>query len=209
MESSEWCALAHIDIGSRNGLEEVEQLLSDVVLDLPDDVIGFAGLRTEDRPNHFELIGRYRSEAAYIEHLTRPSKLAFRRGIKPRLASPYEDRLHKPRGPQTWPEATKGDCVVITRVEVRPGRLQEALPFVDELIATRLAAQGLAGQAVLERRDRPYVAEIISVWASSEAFTEHVAAEPEQSSHAALGPLLLAPVSDREYSFIVGEPPGP
>ena len=62
MELDEWCAAAHVDIGMRTGLEATEDALRDWTAggsELP-GVLDLLALKDERRPNHFEVVGRFR-----------------------------------------------------------------------------------------------------------------------------------------------------
>ena len=206
MEPGEWCAIVHVDIGMRSGLEVVEDALRALVEGSAesDGTIEVVALRQEGKPNHFEVIGRYASEDAYKDHLVSASNLAFRSMVAPILGSPYEDRIHGPRGDQRWPSASLDDFVVVTQLEARPTRLDAALSHFDDFAAEQSAAKGLVGQVALQR---PYFAnnlEVVSVWADSAAFDHYLASDRVQSARAALEEELLAPVDHRRYALIAG-----
>jgi quinol monooxygenase YgiN len=206
MELSEWCAVVHVDIGSRTGLEAVEDAFHALV----DGSAGASGtlelvvLRSEGRPNHFELIGRFASEDAYHEHLVTPSNLVFRSTVAPILGSPYEDRLHSARGKQSWPVASLDDFIVVTQVEARPSELESALAAFDALVVQQSFAAGLRGQVALQRHYLPNNLELISVWESPEAFDAHLASDDGLALRSAFQALLLAPADDRRYTLIAG-----
>jgi quinol monooxygenase YgiN len=206
MEPGEWCAIVHVDIGMRSGLEVVEDALRALVEGSAGTTgtIEVVALRQEGKPNHFEVIGRYASEDAYKDHLVSASNLAFRSMVAPILGSPYEDRILGPRGDQRWPTASLDDFVVVTQVEARPTQLEAALSRFDDFVAEQSAAEGLVGQVALQR---PYFAnnlEIVSVWADSAAFDDYLASDRAQSSRAALEEKFLAPVDHRRYALIAG-----
>jgi quinol monooxygenase YgiN len=206
METGEWCAVVHVDIGMRTGLEVVEDALRALV-DASTETAGTAGiaaLRVEGKPNHFEVVGRFASESAYQNHLVSPSNLAFRSMIAPVLGSPYEDRLHGARGDQRWPTASVDDFVVITQVEARPTQLDAALAAFDGFVAEQSSADGLVGQVALQRRFLPNNLEVVSVWTGSDAFEEYLATEQAASRRAELQAELLAPVDNRRYALIAG-----
>jgi len=121
VEANEWCALAHVDISPRDGLEAVEEGLSEFVkaADEAPGAIARSVLELISRPNHFEIVCRFASEDVYLSHLVTPSNLVLRKSIARVLASLYEDRLHGPRGPQSWPAAVRGELAVISQVEAR------------------------------------------------------------------------------------------
>jgi len=112
MEPGEWCAAAHVDIGMRTGLELAEDALREWTAGGAErpGVLELLALKDERRPNHFEVVGRFASEASYRAHQTAASNLAFRRTVGPVLGSPYEDRVLGPRGAQRWPAADGGDA---------------------------------------------------------------------------------------------------
>lgn len=205
MNPDEWCALAHVDIGMRTGLEVVEDALGKFVADSVSatGTIGLAALEDERRPNHFEVVGRYSSETAYREHQVAEPSLAFRRSIGPILGSPYEDRLHGARGPQDWPSARVGDFVVITQIEARHDRLDAAAARFDAFVAERPAG-GLVGQVALQRRYLPNNLEVVSLWTGPEAFDEYAGSRPAVASRAELEELLLAPIEDRRFVLLAG-----
>lgn len=206
METGEWCAVVHVDIGMRTGLEVVEDALRALV-DASTETVGtvdIVALRAEGRPNHFEVIGRFDSEGAYQNHLVSPSNLAFRSMIAPVLGSPYEDRLHGARGEQHWPTASVDDFVVITQVEARPTQLDAALAAFDGFAAEQAAADGLLGQVALQRRFLPNNLEVVSVWTGPDAFEDYVATERATSRQVELEAELLAPVDNRRYGLIAG-----
>jgi quinol monooxygenase YgiN len=147
VEANEWCAVAHIDIGPPDGPEAFEEGLSEFVeaADAAPGTSGRSALRPVSRPNHFEVIGRFASEVAYLSHLVTPSNLVPRKSIAPVPGSPYEDRVHGPRGPQNWPAAVRGDFVVIFQIEARPQHLAVAECRFDELAAVQLGVAGING----------------------------------------------------------------
>jgi len=206
MEQNEWCVIVHVDIGTLSGLDAVEEQMRNLVDDGKESAgtIELSVARVLGRPNHFEVIGRYESEAAYLAHLITPSNQAFRRYIAPMLGVPYEDRLHGARGPQHWPHADVGDFVVITQLEARPASLDAALPLVDLLAESRDAAASMIGQVRLQRHHRPDNLELVSVWASQQAFDAYTESKEAKAAIAALEPLLLAPVIDRRNELIIG-----
>ncbi|MBO0886837.1 MAG: antibiotic biosynthesis monooxygenase [Acidimicrobiales bacterium] len=200
----EWCALVHVDIGMRTGLEVVEDALRSFVAGSASSsgVIELVALKDERRPNHFEVVGRFGSEAAYHEHQVAEPNLAFRRSIGPVLGSPYEDRLHGARGRQHWPGAKVGDFVVITQMEARPDRLDAATTRFDAFVSERSAGPGLLGQVALQRRYLPNNLEVVSVWSGPEAFDDH--AGSSAASRAGLEEVLLAPIEDRRFELFAG-----
>lgn len=196
--------LAHVDVGTLNGLDVVESKMRALV-DGREETAGTAGLgvvRLVGRPNHFELIGRYQSQEAYFDHLTAPSHLALRGHVGPLLGAPYEDRVHAYRGQWSWPHAELGDIVVITQVETRPRCVDAALPVWDAIADDRRAAEGAKGQVSLQRWNLPNNLEIVSVWSSLEAFDAYVSTPSAKAVVAKLEPLLLAPISDRRNELI-------
>ena len=206
MELGEWCAIVHVDIGMRSGLEVVEDALRALVAGSVETTgtIEVVALRQEGKPNHFEVIGRYAAEDSYKEHLVSASNLAFRSMVAPILGSPYEDRIHGPRGDQRWPSASLDELVVVTQVEARPTQLDAALSRFDDFVAEQSAGKGLVGQVALQR---PYFSnnlEVVSVWADWAAFDDYLASDRAQSSRAALEEELLAPVDHRRYALIAG-----
>src|SRR5271170_3233171 len=137
MDTNEWCAIAHIDFrpsfvdrgpriaarqaGNGPSFEEGEQVLRALVAaGHPPGTVDLAVLQQLRAANHFEVIGRFSSEAAYEAHLISAANLGYRRGVAPALGSPYEDRLHRARGVQAWPGAGAGDVVVIMQIEIQP-----------------------------------------------------------------------------------------
>ncbi len=128
MDTNEWCAIAHIDFrpsfadrgapiaapqaAKGPSFEEGEQVLRVLVAaGHPPGTVDLAVLQQLDAANHFEVIGRFSSEAAYDAYLISAANLDYRRGVAPALASPYEDRLHGARGEQAWPGAGAGDVL--------------------------------------------------------------------------------------------------
>lgn len=206
MDSAEWCAVAHVDIGMRTGLEVIEDALRSFVAGSASasGVIELVALKDERRPNHFEVVGRYRSEAAYHEHQVTEPNLAFRKSIGPVLGSPYEDRLHGARGQQHWPKASVGDFVVITQMEARPDRLEAATTRFDAFVAERSAEPGLVGQVALQRRHLPNNLEVVSVWTGPETFDRYTGSSAAVASRAGLEEVLLAPVEDRRSELFAG-----
>jgi quinol monooxygenase YgiN len=202
MNLQEWCAVAHVDISPRTSLELGQRLMEELVASAQ-GAICMSVLQQPDRANHFEVIGRFVTEDAYLAHLAAVPNLTFREGIAPTLGSPYEDRLHGPRTSAPWPQATAGDFVALTQIEVRPAELGLAETLFDELAAAQRNAEGLRGQVALQRRTRSNNLELISTWTSPEAFEAHFAsASPER---AALTPLLVAPIDDRRHHLLYGQ----
>jgi quinol monooxygenase YgiN len=201
MELDEWCAAAHVDIGMRTGLEATEDALRDWTAgggELP-GVLDLLALKDERRPNHFEVVGRFASEASYRAHQTADSNLAFRRAVGPVLGSPYEDRVLAPRGEQRWPVANVGDFIMITQLEARPDQAGEASARFDALVAELAAAEGLLGAVGLQRRYLANNLEMLSVWTDAEACTAHAATSPATLASAALETILLAPIENRRF----------
>jgi quinol monooxygenase YgiN len=204
-------ALAHADIGPRvpNAVQNCEVLMRELagrIAETP-GVLDMLGLRKIGRGNHFELIWRFTSQEAYLEHLSAPTYHAFRAGIAPANAAPYWDRLHHVRADQRWPAAATGDFVVITQFEVQPQLLDEGVPLIDQLTEAQLDAPGLVGQVLLQRLEPSFNLELISVWSSPETFEDHVESEGTKLVRGELTPLLLAPVEDRAHYVISGEWP--
>lgn len=206
MDSEEWCALVHVDIGMRTGLEVVEDALRSFVAGSVSTtgVIELVALKDERRPNHFEVVGRFGSEAAYHQHQVAKPNLELRRSIGPVLGSPYEDRLHGARGQQRWPGAKVGDFVVITQVEARPDRLESAAAGFDAFVSERSADPGLVGQVALQRRYLPNNLEVVSVWSGPQAFDDHAGSSSAAAARAGLEEVLLAPVEDRRFHLFAG-----
>jgi quinol monooxygenase YgiN len=206
MELGERCAIVHVDIGSRTGLEAVEDALRELVQSSAETAgtIDVVALRQEGKPNHFEVIGRYASDSAYKEHLVGASNLAFRSMVAPILGSPYEDRIHGPREDQPWPSASLDDFVVVTQIEARPTEVDAALSHFDDFVVEQSSAKGLRGQVALQRPSLANNLEVVSVWADSAAFDDYLATDGAQSARAALEAELLAPVDHRRYTLIAG-----
>jgi quinol monooxygenase YgiN len=206
MEQEERCAIVHVDIGMRSGLEVVEDALRELVQGSAETAgtINVVALRQEGKPNHFEVIGRFASENAYREHLVAPSNLAFRSLVAPILGSPYEDRIHGPRGDQRWPSASLDDFVVVTQIEARPTELDAALSLFDDFVGEQSSAKGLIGQVALQRPLTENNLEVISVWADAATFDAYLATNDARSSRGALEAELLAPVDHRRYALIAG-----
>lgn len=221
MDTSEWCAIAHIDFlpsfadrealiaamqaGNGPSFEEGEQVLRVLVAaGHPPGTVDLAVLQELDAANHFEVIGRFSSEAAYEAYLISAANLDYRRGVAPALGSPYEDRLHSARGVQAWPGAGAGDVVVIMQIEIQLPRMDEALSLVEELAAAQSADAAMSGQVLLQRRCRQSNLELISVWSSSEAFEEHLASGSAQAPRSALASRLVAPIDVRRHRLFAG-----
>ena len=222
MDTNEWCAIAHIDFrpsfadrgaliaalqaGNGPSFDEGEQVLRALVAaEHPPGTVGIAVLQELYAANHFEVIGRFSSEAAYEAHLISEANLDYRRGVASTLGSPYEDRLHSAHGEQAWPDAGVGDVVVVMQIEIQPPRLDEALALVAELAAAQSADAAMTGQALLQRRYRPSNLELISAWSSSKAFEEDLASGGAQAPRSALASLLVAPVDVRRHRLFAGE----
>jgi quinol monooxygenase YgiN len=223
MNPNEWCAIVHVDFrpsfadreefiarlraGVGPTFEAGEKVLRDLVAgaDHSAGTIEVAVLQQQRAANHFEVVSRFASEAAYEAHLATPLNVEYRRGIASDLGSPYEDRLHSARGSQSWPRATVGDAVVLTQIEVQQPHLDQALSIVDEIAAAQSANAAMRGEVLLQRHYRPTNLELISVWSSSEAFDEHIASSAVQSSRSALSSLLVAPIDDRRHDLFAGE----
>lgn len=206
MDLGEWCALVHLDIGMRTGLEVVEEQLRQLAeaADATAGTIELAILRDVRRPNHFEMIGRYESEDAYHRHQVAASNLAFRRSVGPVLGSPYEDRLHGPKGQQSWPSASIGDLVVITQVEARPDQQGSATARFDAVVAAQSTNANLVGQVALQRKGMANNLEALSVWSGPAGFEDFLGSEPAASSRASLEESLLAPIDDRLFLLFAG-----
>jgi quinol monooxygenase YgiN len=221
MDTNEWCAIAHIDFrpsfadrgaliaalqaGNGPSFEEGEQVLRVLAAaEHPPGTVDLAVLQQLHAANHFEVIGRFSSEAAYEAHLISTANLVYRRGVAPTLGSPYEDRLHSARGEQAWPGAGVGDIVVIMQIEIRPPRLDEALALVEALAAAQSADIAMSGQVLLQRRYRPSSLELISVWSSREVFEEHLASGTAQAPRSALASQLVAPIDVRRHRLFAG-----
>jgi quinol monooxygenase YgiN len=182
MDTNELCAVAHVDFRpsfadrgaliaaqrAGNGpVEAGEQVLRALVAaGHPPGTVDLAVLQQLSATNHFEVIGRFSSEAAYEAHLISAANLDYRRSVASALGSPYDDRLLSARGEQAWPGAGAGDFVVIMQVDIQPPRLDEALSLVDEVAAAQSADVAMGGQVLLQRRCRPSNLELISVWSS-------------------------------------------
>jgi quinol monooxygenase YgiN len=221
MDANEWCAIAHVDFrpsfagrgaliaaqraGNGPGFEEGEQVLRALAAaGHPPGTVDLVVLQQLYAANHFEVIGRFSSEAAYEAHLISVANLDYRRDVAPALASPYVDRLLSARVEQAWPGAGAGDVVVIMQVEIQPPRLDEALSLVEEVAAAQSADAAMIGQVLLQRRYRPSNLELISVWSSSEAFEEHLASGSAQAPRSALAPRLVAPIDVRRHRLFAG-----
>jgi quinol monooxygenase YgiN len=221
MDTNEWYAIAHIDFrpsfadrgaliaalqaGKGPSFQEGEEVLRALVAAVhAPGTVDLAVLQQLHAANHFEVIGRFSSEAAYEAHLLSTANFDYRRGVASTLGSPYEDRLHGARGEQAWPGAGVGDVVVIMQIEIQPPRLDEALSLVDDLAAAQSADAAMSGQVLLQRRYRPSNIELISVWSSSERFEEHLASGSVQASRSALASRLVAPIDVRRHRLFAG-----
>jgi quinol monooxygenase YgiN len=221
MDGNEWCAIVHVDFrpayASREAFiaalqsggisfEAGEALLREFVAgtEHSSETIEVAVLQQLHAGNHFEVVARYRSEAAYQAQLSTPVHLAYRAGIAAALGSPYEDRLHGARGEQIWPLAELGDAVVITQLEVQPPHLEEAQALLEELVAIQASDARLIGQVLLQRRYLPTNLEVVAVWSSHESFDEHIDTAEVRALRTQLEHLLVAPIDDRRYDVFAG-----
>jgi quinol monooxygenase YgiN len=221
MDTNEWCAIAHVDFrpsfsdrgaliaalqaGKGPSFEEGEQVLRALVAgEHPPGTVDLAVLQQLNAANHFEVIGRFSSEAAYEAYLISAANLDYRRSVGSTLGSPFEDRVHNARGEQAWPGAGVDDVVVIMQIEIQQQRLDEALPLVEELLAAQSADAAMSGQVLLQRRYRPSNLELISVWSSSEAIDEHLALGSAQAPRTALASRLVAPIDVRRHHLFAG-----
>lgn len=218
MDTNEWCAIAHIDFrpsfadrgpvlqaGKGPSFEEGEQVLRTLLAaEHPSGTVVLAVLQQLYAANHFGVIGRFSSGAAYEAHLVSTANLDYRRGVASALASPYVDRLLSALGGQAWPGAGAGDVVVIMQIDIQPPRLDEALSLVDEVAAAQSADAAMSGQVLLQRRYRPSNLELISVWSSSEAFEELLASGSAQAPRSALASQLVAPIDVRRHRLFAG-----
>jgi quinol monooxygenase YgiN len=104
MDTNEWCAIAHIDLrpsfadrgaliaalqaGKGPTFEEGEQVLRTLVgAEHPPGTVNLAVLQELHAGNHFEVIGRFSSEAAYEAHLISAANLDYRRGVASTLGT--------------------------------------------------------------------------------------------------------------------------
>jgi quinol monooxygenase YgiN len=100
MDTNEWCAITHIDFrpsfadrgasiaalqaGNGPSLEEAEQVLRVLVAaERPPGTVDLTVLQQLYAANHFEVIGRFSSEAAYEAHLISTATV-WRRPSPPR-----------------------------------------------------------------------------------------------------------------------------
>jgi quinol monooxygenase YgiN len=76
VEAGQWCAVAHVDIAPGEAVETAEQGFGGFVdaSDAAPGTIARSVVRLIRRPNHFEVIGRFVSEDAYVSHLVTPSR---------------------------------------------------------------------------------------------------------------------------------------
>jgi quinol monooxygenase YgiN len=201
MELDEWCAAAHVDVMPGTRLEVAEDALRAWAAGggTLAGVLDLLALKDERRPNHFEVVGRFASEASYRAHQTADSNLAFRWTVGSALGSPYEDRVLAPWGEQRWPVANVGDFVMITQVEARPDHVNEAAARFDAVLAELAGAEGLLGFVALQRRYLPNNLEALSVWSDAEACGAQAATRPVSSASAALEATLLAPIENRRF----------
>jgi quinol monooxygenase YgiN len=206
VEANEWCAVAHVDIGPRRWRGDGRRKSQRVRRRSRRRAGDYQAISVETDQSSPSLRDhrQIRVRSAYLSHLVTPSNLILRKRIAPVLGSPYEDRVHGPRGPQSWPTADRGNFVVISQVEARPQRLAGAERSFDELAAVQLGAAGIKGHVVLQRRRQANKLEMISVWLSPEAFDEHLAEASQQEARRALENNPLAPVDDRRCTLIVG-----
>jgi hypothetical protein len=120
--------IAALQAGKGPSFEEGEQVLRVVpAAEHPPGTVDLAVLQQLYAANHFGVIGRFSSEAAYEAYLISTANLDYRRGVASTLGSPFEDGLRSARGEQAWPGAGVGDVVPIMHIEIQPPRLDEAL----------------------------------------------------------------------------------
>jgi quinol monooxygenase YgiN len=86
--------ITHIDI-LPNHLEAGRELLLHCAADLRDQpgLTRFELLSQLHRPNHFETLAVWDSEAHYSESLGAPTTLSYRERLHPLLGSPFDDRI--------------------------------------------------------------------------------------------------------------------
>src|ERR1700677_5376641 len=106
MDTNEWCAIAHIDFrpsfadrdaliaavqaGKGPSFEEGEQVLRVLVAaEHPPGTTDLAVLQQLYALNHFEVVGRFSSQAAYEAYLISSANLDYRRGVASTLGSPF------------------------------------------------------------------------------------------------------------------------
>jgi quinol monooxygenase YgiN len=94
--------------------------------------------------------------------------------------------------------------VVVTQVEARPDRLDDATTGFDAFVAERSAEAGLVGQVALQRRYLPNNLEAVSVWTGPAGFDEYAGSRSAAASRARLEELLLAPIEDRRFELLAG-----
>jgi len=87
--------ISHIDIIPTNTEAGRELLLryAEEVRNEP-GLARFELLRQLHRPNHFETLAVWDSEAHYLASLSAPVTLSYRERLHPLLGSPFDDRAH-------------------------------------------------------------------------------------------------------------------
>lgn len=207
MRLEEVWAIAHIDISPRSSLDEGVGRLSRLaeVAASERGMIALAVLRQPVRQNHFELVGRFASDADYVSHLCGEHNRAFREAIAPTLGAPYEDRIHRGNTPDSLPATSPGDFVVVTQLELFPKNESSYAGALKELANGQRDTDGMRGNVVLERRERPNNVEIISVWSGEEAFEAHLGDPASLAARANFADWLVAPIDDRRHHLLVGE----
>jgi quinol monooxygenase YgiN len=87
--------ITHIDIIPTN-MEAGRELLLRYAADIRDEpgLTRFELLSQLHRPNHFETLAVWDSEAHYVDSLAAHITLSYRERLHPLLGSPFDDRVH-------------------------------------------------------------------------------------------------------------------
>jgi len=152
-------------------------------------------LRRLDRPNQFTILAAWTDDKAFEAHAAAASTTEFRDKLRPLLASPNDERLHRALSVGPAPAAgAPGALYAVTHVDVIPPRKDDAVTLLGQLAEDSRRDPGNVRFDVAQQTNRPNHFTVVEAWKDRPAFDAH-----GMTAHTKLFRERLAPMSGALY----------
>jgi quinol monooxygenase YgiN len=127
--------------------------------------------RRLEQPNQFVMLQIWDRATSFDAHAQNSATIAIRGGVRPMLASPYDQRIHRALSvapPRLLPSGRP--LCVVTHVDVVPPRAGDAAALLTRMAESGRKDAANARLEVLQQTNRPNHFSVVELWPDRKAF---------------------------------------
>jgi quinol monooxygenase YgiN len=155
-----------------------------------------------EQQNEFVVLEVWKDQKSYKAHSAGPAA-QLRETLKPMLASPYDERVHKAvSAPPPQPTPNSRIVYVVTHVDVIPPRLNDVMGLLGPMAEAGRKDPGNERLEVLQQQDRSNHFSIVEIWGNKRQLESHQANARTIQFRGALQPSIGALYDERLYKVL-------